>query len=79
MNNTSIDYMLSGYHAAMEKRDFSRIDKIRAIILDETTTQENYYDKIRKLTRNVKSDRGIGRWQHLADYYSRFVKNKENE
>ena len=74
--NTNLEHMLSGYHCAMEKRDFARIDKIRAIILDETTCEQDYYERIRKLTKRVTSDHTIKRWQCLADYYYRYVENK---
>lgn len=65
--------MKRDYSPAMENRDFGKIEKIYIILEDETTTKDNYYDKIRKLTKRVKSDHSIGRWQCLAEYYERYI------
>ena len=67
--------MKRDYDPAMEKRDLGRIEKIYAILEDETTNKNNYYDRIRKLTKRVTSDHSIGRWQCLAEYYERYVMN----
>lgn len=40
----------------------SRIDKLNAL-----TNINTFYDDVRKITRNVKSDHAIKRWQCLAD------------
>ena len=65
--------MKRDYDPAMEKRDFVRIEKIYAILEDETTNKNNYYDRIRKLTKRVTSDHSIGRWQCLSEYYERYI------
>lgn len=50
------------YDYAMESRDIAKIDKLNAL-----TNIQTYWDDVRKLTRNVKSDHSIKRWQCLAD------------
>lgn len=40
----------------------SRIDKLNTL-----TNVNTFYDDVRKITRNVKSDHAIKRWQCLAD------------
>ena len=65
--------MKRDYSMAMEKLDITRINKIYAILEDETTSKENYWDRVRKLTKRVTSDHSIGRWQCLAEYYERYV------
>ena len=65
--------MKRDYDPAMEKRDFVGIEKIYAILEDETTNKNNYYDRIKKLTKRVTSDHSIGRWQCLSEYYERYI------
>ena len=67
--------MKRDYGPAIEKRDFGKIKKIYTILEDKTTNKNNYYDRIRKLTKRVTSDHSIGRWQCLAEYYERYVMN----
>lgn len=67
--------MKRDYGPAIEKRDFEKIEKIYTILEDKTTNKNNYYDRIRKLTKRVTSDHSIGRWQCLAEYYERYVMN----
>ena len=50
---------------------FATVERIE----DKTTNKNNYYDRIRKLTKRVTSDHSIGRWQCLAEYYERYVMN----
>lgn len=50
------------YKFDFEKRDCARIDK-----LNKLTNAETFYDDVRKLVKNVKSDHGIKSWQALAD------------
>lgn len=50
------------YSYALEKRDISRINKLNAL-----TNVNTFYGDVRKITRNVKSDHAIKRWQCLAD------------
>ena len=63
------------YGTAIEKRDFGKIEKIYTILENKTTNKNNYYDRIRKLTKRVTSDHSIGRWQCLSEYYERYVMN----
>ena len=42
------------YKFAFEKRDYARIDKLNKLINTET-----FYDDVRKLVKNVKSDHRI--------------------
>lgn len=67
--------MKRDYSPAIENRDFGKIEKIYNILEDKTTNKNNYYDRIRKLTKRVTSDHSIGRWQCLAEYYERYVMN----
>jgi hypothetical protein len=48
--------------SAIEKRDYSKIDKLNAL-----TNKDTFWDDVRKLTKNVTSDHSIKRWQCLAD------------
>lgn len=50
------------YKYALEKRDYSKIDK-----LNKLTNKETFWDDVRKLTKYVASDHAIRRWQGLAE------------
>ena len=50
------------YSYAIEQRDISKIDKLNKLYDINT-----YWDNVRKLTKSVKSDHSIKRWQCLAD------------
>lgn len=50
------------YSVAIEKRDINKIDKLNSIV-----DLSGYWDEVRKLTRDVKSDHSISRWQCLAE------------
>lgn len=50
------------YTYATNRQEMNRIDK-----LNELRNISTYWDEVRKLTRNVKSDIAIKRWQHLAE------------
>ena len=50
------------YLSAIEKRDYSKIDK-----LNRLTNKETFWDDVRKLTKYVTSDHAIHRWQCLAE------------
>ena len=64
-------FMKRDYSMAIEKRDFSKIDKLYDIIEDEKTTKDNYWDKVRKLTKRVTSDHSLSRWQCLAEQFEK--------
>ena len=50
------------------KQENSRLLKIGEKIVYGTIDENNFYDEVRKMTKNVKSDRAIKSWQRLADY-----------
>ncbi len=51
------------YRRAIEKRDFSKIDKLNTL-----TNKETFWDDVQKFTKNVASDHAIHRWECLAEY-----------
>lgn len=57
------------YEYAMENRDYAKIDKLNALV-DPAT----FWYEVRKLTRNVRSDHSLGRWQILAEQRERELK-----
>lgn len=46
----------------------SRLLKIGQKIVSGDIDENNFYDEVRKMTKNVKSDKAIKSWQRLADY-----------
>ena len=50
------------YSVAVEKRDINKIDKLNGIV-----DLAGYWDQVRRLTKDVKSDHGMHRWQCLAE------------
>lgn len=54
--------MQSLYNFAMETRDYSKIKK-----LEKLTDVETFWDDVRRLTKNVKSEHAIRRWEILAN------------
>lgn len=50
------------YRFAYTKTEMKRIDK-----LNKLTNKETFWDDVRKLTKNVHSDRTISSWQFLAE------------
>lgn len=67
------------YSGAIEKRDFNKIDKLYSILEDDTTTKENYWYRVRKLTKGIASDHSLSRWQCLAEYYEKYIGVDEDE
>ena len=61
------------YGFIMDRSDISKIDKLSAL-----TCKETFWDDVRKLCRNVTSDRGIRRWQGLAELRYRQLELLEN-
>ena len=57
------------YEYAMENRDYAKIDKLNAL-----TDPVTFWDDVRKLTRSVRSDHSIKRWQILAEQRERELK-----
>ena len=58
------------------KQENSRLLKIGQKIVNGTIDENNFYDEVRKMTKNVKSDRAIKSWQRLADYMYNKVYNE---
>ena len=52
----------------IENRDFGKIDKMINGIEAGKINKENFWDSIRKFTRNVYSDHSLSRWQCLSEY-----------
>ena len=50
------------YYVALEVRDYAKIDK-----LNNLTDINTYWEDVCKLTKQVKSDHSLGRWQALAE------------
>lgn len=50
------------YEYAWERNDFPRIEK-----LNKLTNPDTFWDDVRKLTKAVKSDHAINRWEFLAE------------
>jgi len=61
------------YTRAIERADMNKCDKLQAVVNDPSTNKENYWKKVKKLTRSVTSDHNIGRWQCLAEYFEKKV------
>ena len=57
------------YEYAMENRDYTKIDKLNALV-DPAT----FWDDVRQLTRNVRSNHSLRRWQILAEQRERELK-----
>lgn len=49
------------YDAIFEAKDYGRVEKL--LKLNNPAT---FWDDVRRLVRNVKSDHAINRWEHLA-------------
>lgn len=52
-----------------ESRDINKIDKIIKGLETGKINKYNFYDNIRKFTKNVYSDHSIGRWQCISDWF----------
>ena len=50
------------YKSALEKRDFSRIDKLNML-----TNKDTFWEDVKYFTKHIKGDHSIGRWQCLAE------------
>lgn len=59
------------YTYATNMQEMKRIDK-----LNELKRLSTYWDDVRKITKNVKSDTAIKRWQHLAEIRFEEVKQE---
>jgi HEPN domain-containing protein len=66
------DNMNELYDYVMDRTDYKRIEKLIKI-----TNKETFWDEVRKLTKNVTSDKYIRRWQGLAELrYNQLVNGK---
>lgn len=52
-----------------ENRDINKIDKIIKGLETGKITKDNFYDNIRKFTKNTYSDHSIGRWQCISEWF----------
>lgn len=59
------------YRRCFNNSDVTKADKIIKGITEETINSLNYWDTIRKLTVNVRSDRAIHRWQCISEMVHR--------
>ena len=50
------------YDCAMEKNDFSKIEKLVAL-----NNPATFWDDVRKYTRSIKSDHSLRRWLILSE------------
>ena len=50
------------YDYVWENRDITKIEK-----LNKLTNIDTFWDDVRKLTRNIKSDHSINRWEFSAE------------
>ena len=67
MKNENLKKVLeNGFYT--NKRQYNRTKKILKMIDDEKINQDNYWDEIRKLCKNVTSCRGISEWQGTSEY-----------
>lgn len=58
---------------AIEIRDYAKIDKLLRL-----NNIKTFYNDVRKLVKNVKSDHSIKRWQCLAEIrYKQLIKESE--
>lgn len=62
------------YRYVFERRDESRIEKLINARESGQMTPVNYWDIVRSLCANVKSDHAIKRWQILAEcFYNLYI------
>lgn len=47
--------------------EVKKVDKILDIYQTGKVNKENYYDHIRKLTKNVTSDQSIREWERISE------------
>lgn len=57
------------YKLCIEQHDFSRVDKVIAGIKEGRITKDNLFDEIRKLTKGIRSDHSIRRWETITDWF----------
>lgn len=63
------------YSYAIEKHDFSRIDKLNKI-----TDTYLFFSTVRRFCKNVTSDHAIKRWQCLAEIrFAELLKEKKED
>ena len=61
------DYLYKDFKG-MDGYDLKKMDKIVNGLNDGLISKENFWDSIRWLCKNVKSEHSIKRWQCIADY-----------
>lgn len=70
MNNINLELM---YKWCENKADQRKVKKI--INASFEMNQENFWEIIKKMTRNVRSDHSIKRWQIFAEMAERILFN----
>lgn len=60
------------YRYAWTRTEMKRIDKLNAL-----TNPDTFWEDVRKLVRNVNSDKAIKNWQCLAEVRYEEIKNNE--
>jgi hypothetical protein len=55
------------YRICFNNQERLRADKIINLFSSRVLNKENYWDNIRKLTKNVYSDHALSSWQCLAE------------
>ena len=67
MKNENLKKVLeNGFYS--NQRQYKRTEKILKMIDTGKINQDNYWDEIRKLCKNVTSCRGISEWQGTSEY-----------
>lgn len=53
----------------IENADYKKVDKIIDGILKFQINKDNFWDKVKQLTKNVHSDHSLGRWQIICEWF----------
>lgn len=62
------------YRNAIERNDISRIEK-----LNNLNESQTFWDDVRKLTKNVRSDHSLRRWEILAEIRLEEIKQNKTK
>ena len=57
------------YQRCIENADYKRVDKIIDGIINFRINKDNFWDEIRKFTKNIHSDHSLGRWLILSEWF----------
>jgi len=67
MNITELKTM--AYKRVIENSDVSKIDKILKGISTGKITKDNFWNSIKKLTKNICSDHSLNRWEIIGEWF----------